>query len=97
MTTSFTINERTLEKVFPHLSDKNGNRRGNWKSRVANALLGRRIIANGSTHFEWDPVLGRVSNITTQSDLLTPVLRLVEYLEDVAIVFEKAVVSPDFK
>ncbi|KAG6944130.1 hypothetical protein JG687_00018025 [Phytophthora cactorum] len=89
MTTSFTISERTLEKVFPHLR--------NWKSRVANALLGRRIIANGSTHFEWDPVLGRVSNITTQSDLLTPVLRLVEYLEDVAIVFEKAVVSPDFK
>ncbi|ETP39749.1 hypothetical protein F442_12839 [Phytophthora nicotianae P10297] len=96
MTTSFIVSNRTLEKVFPHLSDKNGDRSGIWKSRIANALLGRRIIAHGSTYFEWDPVLGRVSSMTTQADLLTPVLRLLGYVEDVAVVFEKAIVSPDF-
>ncbi|EGZ08632.1 hypothetical protein PHYSODRAFT_435313, partial [Phytophthora sojae] len=96
-TTNFTIVDRTLQNVFPHLSEKNGFRSAGLGPRVAKTLLGERVTVRGSVRFEWDGFLGRVTMITTQSDLLTPILRLLGNLEDVSYVFEWALVSPEFQ
>ncbi|OWY97488.1 hypothetical protein PHMEG_00031967 [Phytophthora megakarya] len=85
--TTFIITERTLHKAFP----------GVLKTNVANKLLGQRIICRGRTCFEWDTAVGRVSRVTTQSDLLTPMLRLLGNLEDTSLVFSEGLISPDFQ
>jgi hypothetical protein len=91
-TTSVTITERTLRNVFPHLSnDEFGD------TAFAKKLLNQRIVMCGSTCFEWDAALGRVTSVSSQSDMLTPMLRLLGSLEGVARVFEKALISPTFQ
>ncbi|KAL3657589.1 hypothetical protein V7S43_017556 [Phytophthora oleae] len=90
-TTSVTINERTLRNVFPHLCSNNGKYGG-----LAGKLLGQRIVMRGSTRFEWDSAQRRLSRVRTQSDLLVPMVSLVG-LDKVSLVFEKAIISPEFQ
>eukprot|EP00644_Phytophthora_capsici_P011743 jgi/Phyca11/123391/e_gw1.50.220.1 len=94
--TSFIITERTLEKVFPRLSNQHG-KNSVREARLANSVLGIRITARGNARFEWDSALGRVTSLTIQSDLLTPMLRLLGNLEAVSVLFENASISPDFQ
>ncbi|EGZ15339.1 hypothetical protein PHYSODRAFT_447819, partial [Phytophthora sojae] len=89
--TSVTLTERTLRKVFPHLCASHDGR------HLRDRLLGQRIVMHGSTYFQWDSDSGRVVNVIAQSDMLTPMLHLLGSLEDVAFVFDKALVSPDFQ
>ncbi|KAK1935465.1 hypothetical protein P3T76_010690 [Phytophthora citrophthora] len=90
-TTSVTINERTLRNVFPHLCSNNGRYNG-----LAGKLLGRRIVMRGLTRFEWDAKQRCLSRVRTRSDLLDPMARLVG-LDKVSLVFEKAIISPEFQ
>jgi hypothetical protein len=92
-TTSFTITERTLRTVFPHLCTNEIKS----LSPLAMKLLDKRVVLRGSTRFEWDSSSDRVNRVTTQADFLTPALRLVRRLELAARVFEKALVTPDFQ
>ncbi|KAG1713141.1 hypothetical protein DVH05_000864 [Phytophthora capsici] len=91
--TSFIITSRTLAKVFPHLCSRDGRRGG----AIATKLLDKRIVTRGWMRFERDDTDSRVLRITSQSDLLTPVLDVLRSLEKVAIVFEEALVTPDFQ
>ncbi|KAE9332493.1 hypothetical protein PF008_g14920 [Phytophthora fragariae] len=91
--TSFTITERTLRNVFPGIWDDRESEAG---YALVNKLLGQRIVMRGTTFFEWDPTRSLVSSLIAQSDLLTPVLRLLGCLKDVERVFGKAIISPDF-
>ncbi|KAG1689382.1 hypothetical protein DVH05_002303 [Phytophthora capsici] len=91
--TSFIITSRTLAKVFPHLCSRDGRRGG----EIATKLLNKRIVTRGWMRFERDDTDSRVLRITSQSDLLTPVLDVLQSLEKVAIVFEEALVTPDFQ
>ncbi|KAG6962860.1 hypothetical protein JG687_00006894 [Phytophthora cactorum] len=84
--TSVTITERTLSNVFPHLPNPNI---GDSKATLASKLLGQRIIMRGSTCFEWDAATKRVTSVVVQSDMLTPILRLLGSLEAVSQVFDK--------
>ncbi|KAE9175534.1 hypothetical protein PF005_g25359 [Phytophthora fragariae] len=86
--TGVTITERTLRNVFPRLcSDR----------RLADRLLGQRIVMRGLTRFEWDGACGRFTSVMAHSDMLTPMLRLLGSVEDVSLVFERSIISPDFQ
>ncbi|KAG4047376.1 hypothetical protein PC123_g17267 [Phytophthora cactorum] len=91
-TTSVTITERTPRNVFPHLISKSGS-----TSELAQQLLGRRIVMRGLTRFEWDSAAGCFTSVMAHSDLLTPVLHLLGNVEDVARVFERSSITPDFQ
>ncbi|OWY99022.1 hypothetical protein PHMEG_00030053 [Phytophthora megakarya] len=84
-----TITEHTLHHAFPHLVN-----RCTW-SPLALKLLNTRIVISESVHFEWDNDQGCITKIRHSSDLLTPLLQLLGNLEDVALVFDKARVSPE--
>ncbi|OWY92010.1 hypothetical protein PHMEG_00039155 [Phytophthora megakarya] len=89
-TTTLTFTERTLHNVFTRLF----NTRSEW---LLTKLLDQRIVVHGSTRFCWNGSCGRITSISTHADLLTPMLHLVENLEDVSRMFEKAYVTPDFQ
>ncbi|KUF79789.1 hypothetical protein AM587_10000533 [Phytophthora nicotianae] len=93
-TTSVTITKHTLRNVFPHLrttdnSDRNG--------KLAEQLLNQRLVMRGSTCFEWDDSTSRMTRVVSQSDMLSPMLQLLNSVEDVSLVFEQALISPDFQ
>ncbi|OWZ00915.1 hypothetical protein PHMEG_00027795 [Phytophthora megakarya] len=91
--TSFTITETTLTKVFPHLCENDKSQR----SPLANKLLGQRIVMKGSTRLDWDSVFGRVTSISAESDMMAPILSVVDNLEDVCVVFNRSRVGLDFR
>ncbi|EGZ16335.1 hypothetical protein PHYSODRAFT_506493 [Phytophthora sojae] len=97
-TTTFTvtITEQTLSIVFPHLSTGVGQV-GSAASFLSERLEGQTITMRGSTRFEWDGAYCCVTSVMSQSDMLTPMLRLVGSLEDVSRVFEGARITPDFR
>ncbi|OWZ16175.1 hypothetical protein PHMEG_00010074 [Phytophthora megakarya] len=86
---SVTITQQTLINVFPHLL-----RDGDFALR--SKLLGQRITMRGSTFFEWGSN-ERVTSVIAQSDMLSPMLHLLANWKDVAWVFERAMISPDFQ
>ncbi|EEY65248.1 uncharacterized protein PITG_16879 [Phytophthora infestans T30-4] len=90
--TSVTITERTLRNAFPRLVSKDGAH-----FELAQQLLGRRIVMRGLTHFEWDSGRRCFTSVMTHSDLLAPMLHLLGNVEDVAQVFERSTITPDFQ
>lgn len=93
--THLTITERSLHYVFLHLC-RSSSGEDDERLELAAKLLGQRIVVRGSTHFDWDDTYGHVTSVWTQSDLLTPMLRLLGNLVDVSRVFEEALIAPDF-
>ncbi|KAF4034288.1 hypothetical protein GN244_ATG13756 [Phytophthora infestans] len=91
-TTRATISHDTLRVLFPHL---NGHGKNGKQSLLECKLLRYRLIMRGSVRFEWDDRADRVSSMDTQSDMLTPLLRLLGNLEDVNRVFQGALVTTD--
>ncbi|ETL39780.1 hypothetical protein L916_08921 [Phytophthora nicotianae] len=89
-TTTFTITERTLIKVFPHLCSNDADATGR---KLAAKLLGQTISIRGSTRFDWDSGYGRVTSVISESDMLTPMLQVLGSLEHVSLVFEKSLIS----
>ncbi|OWZ22240.1 hypothetical protein PHMEG_0003079 [Phytophthora megakarya] len=85
-----TINENMLLYAFPHLIQECGE-----YSKLVNKLLGRHILIRGSVCFKWDKENGRMSSFVFKADLLTPMLRLLDNLEDVSHVFSKARLTPE--
>ncbi|KAG3030276.1 hypothetical protein PC119_g6295 [Phytophthora cactorum] len=95
-TTSVTISERTMRTVFPHLnSDGQGGAEGGHWSSLGRRLLNQLFVMRGSVRFDWDSATDCVVSIQSQSDMLTPLLRVLGTLEDVSLVFEGALVTPD--
>ncbi|GMF52683.1 unnamed protein product [Phytophthora fragariaefolia] len=92
--TSFTITERTLRNVFPGIWNERESAVG---APLVDKLLRQRIVMRGTTRFEWDSSRRRVSSVIAQSDLMTPMLRLLGSLKDVEQVFGNAIISPDFR
>ncbi|POM68819.1 Hypothetical protein PHPALM_14969 [Phytophthora palmivora] len=91
--TSVTITEHTLRYVFPHLCGSSNAR----QARYGRQLVGQRIIMPGLTRFKLDASTQRVSTLTAQSDMLTPMLEVLGSLEDVSNVFELSRISLDFQ
>ncbi|KAF4137214.1 hypothetical protein GN958_ATG13590 [Phytophthora infestans] len=95
-TVGLTITESTLQNLFPHLLDSRASdNEEKQESSLAAKLLNQRIIAHGSARFDWDPSSCRVIRLESKLDLLSPVLELLGSLEDVARVFDAALVTPE--
>eukprot|EP00644_Phytophthora_capsici_P015706 jgi/Phyca11/121681/e_gw1.44.87.1 len=95
MKTGITITENTLRNLYLHLL-VNESDDDKW-SPLAYRLLNQRIEINGSIRFVWDPSSGRVTSLQSTMDLLTPILRLVGSVDDVARVFDGAFITLDGK
>lgn len=93
ITTSFTITERSLMTVFPHLCTPEARSQRGRDGLPLAKLLGQRITMRGLTRFDWDAGYGRVTSVISESDMLTPTLRILGSLEDVSRVFEKSLIS----
>ncbi|KAG6622737.1 BZIP transcription factor [Phytophthora cinnamomi] len=86
-TISVHLTENTLRHVYPHLYVEH--------STLAAKLLNQRLVMRGTVHFDWDNASGRVVRVESKVDALTPMLKLVGSLENVAAVFEKALMTPE--
>ncbi|KAG3242558.1 hypothetical protein PI124_g12626 [Phytophthora idaei] len=85
MTTTVCISEQTIRVVFSHLHDSDGN---GTRDTLAHQLLDQTLIMRGSMHFEWSDTCHRITRVSSQSDMLTPMVRLLGSLEAVPRVFE---------
>ncbi|GMF18045.1 unnamed protein product [Phytophthora lilii] len=85
---SATITENTLRQVFPHLVDEEGE-----LSSLGSKLLNQRLVMRGSLRFDWDASTGRVQRAESRVNALTPVLKLLGNLENVAAVFKKSLMT----
>ncbi|OWZ03711.1 hypothetical protein PHMEG_00024505 [Phytophthora megakarya] len=88
---NFTITENTLRLAFPHLID-NG-----IADILAEKLIGKSLTMDGTYHFKYDEQSGRITCIQMTPDIVTPLLRLLGNLEDVARMFDNAVITPECK
>ncbi|RLN26720.1 hypothetical protein BBJ28_00025169 [Nothophytophthora sp. Chile5] len=95
-TLSVTITETTLRCVFPHLLDPGSGGGENEDSQLCARLVGQRIDCRCSVRFLWDDEIGRVTRLETNMDLLTPLLRVLGSLEDVAYVLTRALITPEY-
>ncbi|KAK1930298.1 bZIP transcription factor 1 [Phytophthora citrophthora] len=77
-----TVSGTTLEKVFPLLEDQS----------LGSRLLGQRLQFPCSLCFEWDATVCRVSSLETTMNFMTPLLRVLGNLEDVALVLKNALI-----
>lgn len=87
---TFSINENTMRIAFPHLMDGVGR-------ELAAKLLGQKLVMHGAVRLEWDGEVRRMTSIQNEADLVTPMLRLLGSLEDVARVFDRARITPEAK
>ncbi|OWZ12977.1 Bzip transcription factor [Phytophthora megakarya] len=95
-TTTVIFSEHTVDTLFPHLRRTDGNMR-EMMSTLGEKFVNEKIVMRGSTHFEWDSGYCRIARIQHQSDMITPVLHVLGTLENVSRVFDKALITPDFR
>ncbi|KAG3143633.1 hypothetical protein PC128_g24546 [Phytophthora cactorum] len=99
--TWYRVDYEELEVLYTVVSRRGGGASwsqeeregGNARSPLADKLLGQRIVARGSTRFDWGTGDDRVTSIISESDMLTPMLLILGNLEDVSKVFEKSLIS----
>ncbi|OWZ07627.1 hypothetical protein PHMEG_00019956 [Phytophthora megakarya] len=88
---NFTITEKTLSLAFPHLI-------GDGTADVlAEKLVGKKLTMDGTYQFKYDEQSGRITCFQVTPDIVTPLLRLLGNLEDVARMFDNAVITPECK
>ncbi|KAF4034824.1 hypothetical protein GN244_ATG13186 [Phytophthora infestans] len=93
-TTRVTVTANILRNVFPHLRTiDNSDRSG----KLAEQLLDQQLVMHGSTCFEWDDLTCRLTRVIFQSDMMTPMVQILDSLEDVSRVFEQALISPELQ
>ncbi|OWZ18116.1 hypothetical protein PHMEG_0007855 [Phytophthora megakarya] len=95
-TLSLTITESTLRNVFPHLltdSSAIGDS-GTENFLLCSQLLGQRLDCKCSMRFGWDDLSKRVERLDCTMDILTPLLGVLDNLQHVAHVLEKALITP---
>ncbi|OWZ20419.1 hypothetical protein PHMEG_0005176 [Phytophthora megakarya] len=88
-TLSVTITDTTMVYVFPHLA------KGNKLARLRSRLHGQRLALPYRVCFEWDKDTKRVARLETMVDFLPPLFHVFGSLRDVALVLEKAFITPD--
>ncbi|GMF12503.1 unnamed protein product [Phytophthora lilii] len=94
--TRVTITEQTMCTVFPHLRAKTDSSSVDYLV-VGDKLLGQRLVLHGSTRFEFNGGSDRVTRVVSELDVLTPVLKILGNLVDVARVFERSSITPAFQ
>ncbi|KAL4093046.1 hypothetical protein PRIC1_012035 [Phytophthora ramorum] len=91
---SVTVTEFTLRCVLPHLTNpKKGKSKA---SSLTRQLLGQRLDCNCSLRFLFDEASGRVVRLEPKIDLVSPLLRLLGSIKDVALVLQHAHITPEY-
>ncbi|GMF12504.1 unnamed protein product [Phytophthora lilii] len=85
MKTNLSITEYTLHNVFSHLGSR-GDTDENIGDSSGDKLIGQRLAIWGWTRFEFDEEAGLITSLTSTSDTLTLMLKILGNLEDVATV-----------
>ncbi|OWZ00532.1 hypothetical protein PHMEG_00028252 [Phytophthora megakarya] len=86
---TFTFTEDTLCNGFPHLVSNNNT------NPIAASLMGQKLEIRTVTRFVWDDTMGRVAELSFQTDLIKLILSALGSLEQVASVFSHALVTPE--
>ncbi|KAF1784037.1 hypothetical protein GQ600_111 [Phytophthora cactorum] len=79
------VSEATLENVFPLVKDQ----------FLRSKLLGQHLQVPYSVCFEWDAAACRLSRVETTTNFMTPLMRVLGNLPDVASVLEHALITRD--
>ncbi|KAL3665154.1 hypothetical protein V7S43_009783 [Phytophthora oleae] len=99
-TISVTLSRHSLVNLFPHLF-YGGVVRGMQATqsrvyRIAKKLIDQRLVLHGSVRFGWDNLSHRVETLDSEFDMTSPLLQLLGSVEDVAFVFNGALVTSGF-
>ncbi|KAL3657732.1 hypothetical protein V7S43_017305 [Phytophthora oleae] len=93
-----TVSEMTLINVFPCLLDRDDGDAedgGDTRARVRSRLLGYRLQIPCSLCFEWDTNSCRVARLKTTVNFVTPLMKILKDISDVAFVLEHALITRD--
>ncbi|ETI41943.1 hypothetical protein F443_12864 [Phytophthora nicotianae P1569] len=91
-TTSFTITTRGMQGAFPHLFKA---REGSRCAQIAARLRDQHVVLQGSVRFDWDEKSKHVIRLQHQADMMSMLLEMLGNLEDVALVFNGAHITPE--
>ncbi|POM79983.1 Hypothetical protein PHPALM_2234 [Phytophthora palmivora] len=82
---SITLTCNTLRRAFPHLnSNEHGDTNGGVWSPLAARMLGQKLVLRGFVQFGWDDATDKVVRLHFQADMMTPMVKLLGSLSDVA-------------
>ncbi|ETL88555.1 hypothetical protein L917_12371 [Phytophthora nicotianae] len=88
-TTTITMSDASMKSAFPDLLN------GTTASRIVTKLQGQRLELQGSVRLYWDNAISRVVSIQAQADMMTPLMQLLENVDDVSLVFAHALITPE--
>ncbi|KAL3657511.1 hypothetical protein V7S43_017649 [Phytophthora oleae] len=88
-TLSVTVTEATLREVFPHLDSSKASK-SLWQR-----LFDQRLVLEGSMTFLFDENSERVVRLDAKIDLVTPLLKVLENLQDVEVILQHTRISPE--
>ncbi|KAF4044993.1 hypothetical protein GN244_ATG02622 [Phytophthora infestans] len=91
-TISFTITASAIRGAFPHLFEA---REGSRCAQVAARLRDKHLVLTGSVRFDWDMKSKQVILLHHQVDMVSVLVRLLDDLEDVVLVFDGANITPE--
>ncbi|KAF4144303.1 hypothetical protein GN958_ATG06624 [Phytophthora infestans] len=89
---SFTITASAIRGAFPHLFEA---REGSRCAQVAARLRDKHLVLTGSVRFDWDMKSKQVTLLHHQVDMVSVLVRLLDDLEDVVLVFDGANITPE--
>ncbi|KAK1942266.1 hypothetical protein P3T76_006588 [Phytophthora citrophthora] len=99
-TVTMTLSRHSLVNLFPHLfyggviQEMQGIE--NRVYGIAKKLIDQRLVLSGSVRFAWNNSTHRVERIDSEFDMMTPLLRLLDSVEDVSFVFNGGLITPSF-
>ncbi|KAL3665339.1 hypothetical protein V7S43_009379 [Phytophthora oleae] len=85
-----TITETTLRSLFPHLLTSTSSE----NLLLCTRLLGQRLECQYSISFQWEDLTKRVTRLECKMDWITPLLRVLGNIQDVARCLENALITP---
>ncbi|KAG2760927.1 hypothetical protein PC129_g20955 [Phytophthora cactorum] len=89
-TTSLTISKRSMIGVFLYQGFSGSPAQYKRLMNVVGKVLGRRLTLSGTVRFTWDNSTKRMTGLISQSDIISPLLQLLDDVEDISIMFSSA-------
>ncbi|OWZ04644.1 hypothetical protein PHMEG_00023418 [Phytophthora megakarya] len=93
ITTTITLSEPSLHSVFLQPKTKYERTLCSW---IVTKLQGQRVVMHGSVRFSWCSASNRVIGVHSQTDMMTPLMQILGDIEDFAMLFSNARITPGF-
>ncbi|KAG2889424.1 hypothetical protein PC110_g22497 [Phytophthora cactorum] len=91
-TTSFTISAAAMQGAFPHLFQAE---EGSRCAQIAARLRDQHLVLQSSVRFDWDEESKQLIRLQSQADMVPVLVQKLGNLEDVALVFNCALITPE--